>query len=93
MLALATQHKEKVHKQDEIDMTNANPNANLSNVTIFHQLCWTLRWVLWALHWALWDSLRVLGYQRVGIGNTKVSCWGLYQSECPTQTHLHSGGI
>ena len=35
---MATQGKEKVHKQDEIDMTKAKPNVMVANVTIFHQL-------------------------------------------------------
>ena len=34
---LGTQHKQKVHKQHEIDVPNANPMRKLANTTIFHQ--------------------------------------------------------
>ena len=36
--ALANQSREEIEIQYEIDMANANPNANLANATIFHLL-------------------------------------------------------
>ena len=70
---MATQRNEEVHKQDEIDMTNAKPNMTVANATIFHHS-----------HWASYESARVGGrstrlfsYQHVGICKEKCSSWGL----------------
>ena len=45
LFVLATQHEERLHKQDEIDAAKMNSNVNLANATIFHHLGWALYWV------------------------------------------------
>ena len=32
LIVLNTQHKERLHKKDEIDTANANPDANLEHI-------------------------------------------------------------
>ena len=70
--ALATQHKEKVHKQEEIDMDNANPNANLPNATIFHR---ALGLVLGTLGLVLGTFAAALGTLGLALGLWISTCW------------------